>query len=47
MTEPVHHPRLVRGPCPLQELGLLQKKISGMEQEVPPGAAGGEPFPFL
>ena len=41
MTELVHHPRLVRGPCPLQELGLPQKKVSGMEQEAVPGAARG------
>ena len=47
VTELVHHPRLVRGPCPLQESVLPQKKILGMEQEALLGAAGGEPWPFL
>ena len=47
MTEPVHHLRLVRGPCPLQESGSMPKKILGTEQEVLQGMTGGEPCPFL
>ena len=47
VTELVHHPGLVRGPYPLQELGSLQKKILGMEQEALLGMAGGQPCPFL
>ena len=45
-TEPVCHLRPAGGPCPLQELGLLQK-ISGMEQEAPLGVARGEPCHFF
>ena len=47
VAEPVHHLGPVRGPYPHQELGSLQMKISGMEQEVLPGATGGESCPFL
>ena len=47
VIEPVCHLRLARCPCPLSESGLLQKKIPGMKQEVPRGAARGEPCPFL
>ena len=47
MAEPVCHQGPVRDPCPLQKLGLPQTEISGMEQEVLPSAAGGEPCPLL
>ena len=47
VTEPVHYLRPARCLCPLPELGLLQKKILGMELEVLQGAAGGGPCPLL
>ena len=46
MTELVCHLRPVRGPYPLQEPGLPQKKILGMEQEVMPGMAGRRALPL-
>ena len=47
VTEPVHHLGLIRGPYPLQGWGLLQREILGTEEEVLPGAGGGEPCPLL
>ena len=46
-AEPVHHIGPVRGLYPLQELGLLQTEILGMEQEVPLGVAIETPAPYF
>ena len=46
-TELVHHLRLAGHPCPLSELGSLQKKILGIKQEALQGAAREDPCPFL
>ena len=47
VIELVCHLGPVGGLYPLQEPGSPQLKISGMEQEAPLGAAGGDPCPFL